>query len=341
MNSEHIKHFFTTTTARLTVSYLGIIMIMSIGFSIVFYNTSLHELNRQLPPQSVFQTPNGPNFLDRRVVINGFIQDRIEEGRRHLLFRLILINTLVLISGAGFGYWLARRTLEPIEANMEAQNQFVSDASHELRTPLTALQTTNEVALRKKKLTSAEAKEILQSNIDEVLKLKILTDNLLRLAKQDTTTLNLQSVMLPDIVTDATNQVMQSAIAKNISIADSVKNVMVQADKPGLTQAVVVLLDNAVKYSPSGGKIEIDAYSRGKQAYIKVRDHGGGITKKDLPHIFDRFYRADQARNKEQADGYGIGLALAQKIIASHDGEITVASTPGKGATFTISLPLS
>lgn len=341
MNTEHIKHFFTTTTARLTVSYLGIIMIMSIGFSMVFYNTSLHELGRQLPPQSVFQTPNEPDFLDRRVVINGFIQDRIEEGRRHLMFRLVLINFLVLIGGAGFSYWLARRTLEPIEANIEAQNHFVSDASHELRTPLTTLQTTNEVALRKKKLTISEAKEILQNNVNEVLQLKTLTDNLLRLAKQDTATLNLQPVLLTDIVTDAINQVIQAAITKKVTLADTAKKVTIQADRPSLTQAVVVLLDNAVKYSSEGGKVEVDTYSRGKHAYIRVRDYGTGITKKDLPHIFDRFYRADQSRNKNQTDGYGIGLALAQKIIASHGGEITAGSTPNKGTTFTISLPLS
>lgn len=341
MNLEQIKHFFTTATARLTVSYLGIIMIMSIGFSAVFYNTSLHELNRQLPPQSVFQTQDEPSFVERRTVINEFIQDRIDEGRRHLIFRLVLINLLVFVAGGVFSYWLARRTLEPIEANMEAQNQFVSDASHELRTPLTALQTTNEVALRKKRLTTREAKEILEYNVAEVLKLKTLTDNLLRLARHDTAPLHTQTVSLQDVATDAINQVMQAAIAKSITIEDKVKNISIQGDKPNLTQAVVVLLDNAVKYSKKGGKIFIDGYTRGKQAHIRVQDEGVGVAKKDLPHIFDRFYRADQSRNKQQAAGYGIGLALAQKIVVGHKGEITVKSTEGKGATFTISLPLS
>lgn len=341
MNPEQIKHFFTTATARLTVSYLGIIMIMSIGFSAVFYNTSMHELNRQLLPQSVFQSPSASDFVEHRSALNEFIQDRIDEGRRHLIFRLTMTNLLVLIAGGVFSYWLARRSLEPIEANMEAQNQFVSDASHELRTPLTALQTTNEVALRKKKLTSKEAQEILGYNVAEVQKLKTLTDNLLRLAKQDTVTLNLRPVVFQDVITDAINQVMQSAIAKKITIEDKVKKVEVMADRPSLVQAVVVLLDNAIKYSPQGSKIELDAYTRGKQAYIRVRDQGMGIAKDDLPHVFDRFYRADQSRNKQKTDGYGIGLALAQKIIASHGGEITAASTPGKGATFTIILPVS
>lgn len=341
MNLEQLKQFFITTTARLAVSYLGIIMIMSIGFSAVFYNTSLHELNQQLLPQSVFQVPNESNFVERRTVVNEFIQDRIEEGRRHLIFRLAMINLLVFAAGSIFSYWLARRTLEPIEANMEAQNQFVSDASHELRTPLTALQTTNEVALRKKKLSTKEAQEILEYNVTEVLKLKTLTDNLLRLAKHDTAPLKTRSVALQEVITDAINLVMQTALAKNITVEDKVKNISAQGDRSSLTQAVVVLLDNAIKYSKKGGKIFIDVSTRGKQAHIRVRDEGIGITKKDLPHIFDRFYRADQSRNKQQADGYGIGLALAQKIVASHGGEITAKSTEGKGAIFIISLPLT
>lgn len=341
MNLERIRHFFTTATARLTVSYLGIIMIMSIGFSAVFYNTSLHELSRQLPPQSVFQTQGESSFIERRTVINEFIQDRIDEGRHHLIFRLVFINLLVLIAGSAFSYWLARRTLEPIESNMEAQNQFVSDASHELRTPLTALQTTNEVALRKKKLSTQEAKKILEYNVAEVLKLKTLTDNLLRLAKHDSAPFQLQTVRLQEVATDAINQVMQAAITKNITIEDKVKNISVQGDKPNLTQAVSVLLDNAIKYSEKGSKVSLEVYARGKQVHIRVRDKGVGITKKDLPHIFDRFYRADQSRNKQQAEGYGIGLALAQKIITSHGGEITVKSTEGKGTIFTILLPLS
>jgi len=314
---------------------------MSISFSAVFYNASMHELNRQLLPQSVFQDPNTSDFVERRSILNEFIQDRIDEGRRHLIFRLVFINLLVLLAGGAFSYWLARRTLEPIEANMEAQNQFVSDASHELRTPLTALQATNEVALRKKKLSTKEAKEILEYNVAEVLKLKTLTDNLLRLARHDTAPLHTQTVSLQDVATDAINNVMQAAIAKNIAIEDKVKNISIQGDKPNLTQAVVVLLDNAVKYSKKGGTIFIDGYTRGKHAHIRVRDEGVGIAKKDLPHIFDRFYRADQSRNKQQAEGYGIGLALAQKIITSHGGEITTKSTEGKGTVFTISLPLS
>src|SRR5207245_715219 len=112
-------------------------------------------------------------------------------------------------------------------------------------------------------------------------------------------------------------------------------------DKAALTQALVTLLDNAIKYSPAKSTIHVYAAAHGKYALINVRDEGSGIAPENLPHIFDRFYRADASRNKQQHDGFGIGLALAKKITEQHHGEIIAASTPGKGSTFALKLPLN
>jgi signal transduction histidine kinase len=340
VNVRPLEKFWASTTTRLAASYLAIIMLMSVGFSIVFYNASWHELGRQVPPpdssygiRRYVEDPTSP--------IGNFLEERIDEGRHHLLIRLILLNLLALAGGSLISYYLARRTLEPIETNMESQSQFVSDASHELRTPLTVLQTTNEVALRKKKLTLPEARDVLGQNVAEVVKLQDLTDKLLRLAKLDNSTMSLAPVPLGDIVTDAVNVIVPAAKDKKIKLEDSVPKLSVLADRPGLAQALVTILDNAVKYGPDKSTVYIKAVRQGKQAVLTIRDEGDGIKAEHLPHVFDRFYRADEARSKHEADGFGIGLALAKKIIEQHNGEIGVESVEGQGAIFIIRLPLS
>lgn len=338
---DKLKIFLKTTTARLTISYLIIIMIMSLGFSLVFYNTSYRALGRQIPPPNAFGFQTRNTTFGNAQSIDEFLRERVEEGRRELAMRLIGLNILILIGGSVVSYYLARRTLKPIEENMEAQNQFVSDASHELRTPLTALQTTNEVALRKSKVSSPEAKEIFQHNVDEVTKLKQLTDSLLNLAKTDNGVTNITLVDISDVVTDALNKVVNTALEKEITVDDNVPKISVRGNKDSLSQAVAIILDNAIKYSPAKSNIQVKAQSDTKYVWVSIKDEGVGIKAVHLPHIFDRFYRVDSSRSKHTVEGFGIGLSLAKKIIEQHNGEIIAASTPGKGSTFTIKLPLS
>jgi two-component system sensor histidine kinase CiaH len=345
---QRFKNFVKTATARLSLSYLAIIMLMSIGFSVVFYNTSSRELGRQGLPPALFDDHGGQrdnsgsgNNNPSRQEIQDFLETRIVEGRRNLLHRLILLNILALAAGGALSYYLARRTLQPIEENMEAQAQFVSDASHELRTPLTAMQTTNEVALRRDKLSTKDAKDIIAQNIEEVVKLKALTDGLLNLARQDSTTIPKTAVSLQDIALEAMNRVIAQAQSKDISVEDNVADIKVLGNAASLTQAVVILLDNAIKYSAPGTTVYLSSEKKGKHGYLHVRDEGPGIRPFDLRKIFDRFYRADQSRGKKIVEGHGIGLSLAKKIIEQQGGEITAASAIGKGSTFTIRMPLA
>ncbi|MEK7594330.1 MAG: HAMP domain-containing sensor histidine kinase [Patescibacteria group bacterium] len=374
---QSVTRFIRTTTARLAASYLLIIMAMSIGFSFVFYQTSSHELGRQLPPPSVFvkRTDSGDSTItlsgsatagsgsgagvagstvtaptDDVVSVgeirtdsryNKFFQNRIDEARDELLGKLVLLNLLALILGSGLSYYLARRTLRPIETAMETQHRFVTDASHELRTPLTAILTTNEVALRSADLKLPEAKDLIKSNVEEVKKLKDLTDGLLNLAKQNGSGLLIKPVSLQQVVGEAMNSVIASAQAKKISVDDNVPNIKVEGDKEALVQAVVILLDNAIKYSDNKTTIHLEGHKKDGRGFLAVRDEGVGISPVDLPHIFDRFYRADKSRTNSMADGYGIGLAIAQKIIDQHHGRIEADSTLGKGSVFVIELPLA
>jgi two-component system sensor histidine kinase CiaH len=339
MNLHGIRQFLGSTTFRLASSYLLIIMVLSIAFSAVIYQVSWHEIGRQVPPPSFFgqreedHRQNDPDYQN-------YFKQRINEGRGALVERLVILNVGVLVGGAFLSYLLARRTLEPIEDVMHAQSRFVTDASHELRTPLTALLATNEVALRKPKLGAAEARNVIQSNTEELTKLKDLSDGLLSLAVSRGKLVR-EPVALATIVSDAVDTVEPYAAGKQIEIQAKLENLEVVADRMSLTQALVILLDNAIKYSPDKTQVTIETKRKGKAAQLRVIDQGIGIDQADLPHIFDRFYRVDNSRSKQTADGYGIGLSIAQNISLQHQGKLTAESQSGKGSTFTITLPLA
>ncbi|MBC7546765.1 HAMP domain-containing histidine kinase [Candidatus Saccharibacteria bacterium] len=319
---------------------------MSISFSFVFYYTSSHEVGKPVHFSDLTASHDGSDQLnrlrlDKNPALDQYFKLRADIVSRRLLLKLIIINLIVLAGGTMLSYLLARKTLQPIEENMESQSQFVSDASHELRTPLTALQTTNEVAIRKPAITSAEAKEIFHQNIEEVVKLRRLTDCLLKLAKNEHGELPLYPTLLSDIVSDAVNTMINPAIAKQIAIEDKVPNISVMADKTSLSQALTTILDNGIKYSSAKSTISITATSQGKFALLTIEDRGVGISSEHLPHVFERFYRVDTSRNKQADDGFGIGLSLAKKIVSQNKGEIFVDSTPGKGSSFVMKLQLA
>lgn len=336
---QKVKQFILSPTGRLSASYLAIIMAMSLTFSFVLFQVSARELNRQLPPESLYAIERlkqtNPNAK-----ITRFFEERVTEGHRTLVNNFILLNVFTLLAGSLLSYYLARRTLRPIEDSMAAQVQFVSDASHELRTPLSVLQTTNEVALRRKQLTIDQAREVLEQNVREVSQLQQLTSNLLSLAAQDNQLLELSPVDIKLAIDEAVHMVLPQAQQKSMHLLDKVPDGQVLAQKAALVQVITILLDNAIKYSPAHSKVKLAASQRSKQWHISVTDEGPGITPEDQSRIFDRFYRVDQSRSKQRVEGHGIGLALAQKLITQQDGSIRVTSKPGKGATFTLSLPV-
>jgi two-component system sensor histidine kinase CiaH len=340
MSLDNTFRFLRSATGRLAMTYLAIIMFMSIGFSIVFYNTSAHQLGRQLPPRALY----GDGFISNgfRPGVEDFFQQRIDEGRHALLIKLVWLNLLAFGVGATLSYLLARRTLRPIEASMEAQSQFVSDASHELRTPLTAIKASNEVAMRKPRLNLQEAKQVIKQNTEDVVKLQGLTDGLLRLANDNgVSSRKLVPVALADAVAEAMNQVVQLAQAKGVTVNDQLVDTKVLGDKQSLTQIITILLDNAIKYSEPKATVTLGSLVKGRFAYVHVRDSGIGIRAADLPHIFKRFYRVDRARSKEQRNGYGLGLSIADQLVRQLHGEILVDSAPNKGSTFTMKLPMA
>jgi two-component system sensor histidine kinase CiaH len=328
---------FHSAALKLTAWYLAIIMALSLGCSYALYNVSSNDLDNNIHrhlPLSVNEllTPKDVRYLAN------YRDRQLQKDLNHLKSNLITFNIMVLLLGGAASYMLARRTLEPIEQSLDSQKRFTSDASHELRTPLTAMQAEIEVALRDTSLTKAQAKELLQSNLEEVEKLRRLSDGLLNLA-QHQKPYNLTAVNLKPSIEEALKRVEKSASTKNITISDHTNDLKLKADNYSLAEVLVILIDNAIKYSPERSKIEISSLVTGKAGKISIKDQGIGIKASELPHIFDRFYRSDSSRSKTQAEGYGLGLAIAKKITDSMDGIIEVRSAPGKGSTFTISLP--
>ena len=322
-------------------------MIISLFFSATIYQTSIKELDRGLRhPTAVFNTIEGPAGVGFPAGIRTqFLNERetqYQEAHDRILNNLILTNILILIGGGALCYYLALRTLKPIEEAHEAQSRFTADASHELRTPITAMRTENEVALMDPKLTLKDARLQLKSNVEELEKLSSLSEGLLRLAQIDNNHLEKTTVSAETITRAAVNRVLPQTEAHNILIKTVMQtDAEVVVDQASATEALVTLIDNAVKYSPDESEVIVRVTQDQRQVFFQVIDTGPGINKEELPHIFDRFYRADSSRTKKSVGGYGLGLAIAKSIADAHHGDITVVSKVKKGSTFTLSLPAS
>lgn len=330
---------FRSAALKLTLWYLAIIMFISILFSFSLYHVSSSELSRNVNRQiSYFNNLLGPE--ESRSY--GRLRLRLlSEDLAKFKAKLVLFNFIVLLGGGAASYWLARRTLDPIEKALDAQSRFASDASHELRTPLAAIQTENEVALRNKSLTKTEAIDLLKSNLEEVGKLKMLSEGLLRLAAGNGRLENSQPIKLKPLLETAAARYQKAANAKKIRIIITAGDQTVIGDRNSLIELFSVFIDNAIKYSPARKDIKVGVKRQGNKVAIKIEDKGIGIKQTEMPYIFERFYQTEASRHKDQPGGYGLGLAIAKNIVEAHRGHIQVSSVQGKKTAFTVFLPSS
>jgi signal transduction histidine kinase len=204
------------------------------------------------------------------------------------------------------------------------------------------MKTEIEVALREKKLSETEAKSLLTSNLEEVTKLEALSNNLLRLAQYSAgqREVKWEPTKLETVVDEALRRTRPAAQIKQIKMAAELRPHEFEAQPESLTELLVILLDNAVKYGRPDTAITVSGGAHGSQLELRVKDEGIGIAPDDLPHIFDRFYRADSSRSKQNVEGYGLGLSIAKQIAELHHGHIEAQSALGHGTTFIIRLPL-
>lgn len=321
---------FKEARFKLTAWYLSIIMVISLSFSVAIYIGVNRELVRFETAQNLRQ--HRVDVISEYLRTNGIPippeqppqldSETIEAARIRIITILGIINFAILgVAGAG-GYFLAGQTLEPIEKNLEEQKEFISNASHELRTPLTSLKTEIEVALRDKKMSPADAKKLLLSNLEDVNKMQKLSNYLLELNRYES------GRELSMVKVDLRKVVIKAVGRKDVKT--NLRKSIVMGNEDSLVELTGILLDNAIKYG-KGKPVEVRTKTEG---IIEVTDHGVGISRSDLPHIFDRFYRSDKSRG---TNGYGLGLSIAKSIVDAHHGTISVSSS-GKGSTFKVTL---
>jgi len=231
------------------------------------------------------------------------------------------------------------------EEAMARQRHFISAISHDIRTPLTIIKGDIEVALMRER-EKAEYAEILSSNLEEVERIHQLVDNLVTLARADygEMGLDVHTVALGSLLAEVRESFSEAARRKGLLLESYIEgDIQIEGDEARLRQLFHNLIDNAIHYTLSGGRIECALlYSRDREdVSIRFRDNGLGIAQKDLPHIFEPFYRGTPSR-RTQHSGYGLGLAICDHIVRAHNGRISVESRQGKGSgtTFTVRLPL-
>jgi len=260
-----------------------------------------------------------------------------EEALDHLLVVLLLGGGATVIIATIGGWFLAGKALSPVEVAFERQNVFVADASHELRTPLAVIRANAEF-LQERQPASEEAAEI----VSETDRLSSLVDSLLAVARGDGTGEAAHDELDLGAVVEGSAASMRSlaserGVALDVSAAPELR---VRGSREQLRQLVVILVDNALRYTAKGGQVDVDVAGRDGSAVMAVTDTGIGIPPDALSHVFERFYRADDARTRDSG-GVGLGLAIAQKLVDEHGGRISAESTPGQGSTFTVTLPLA
>jgi two-component system, OmpR family, sensor kinase len=231
-------------------------------------------------------------------------------------------------------------TLARLENSVDQMKQFTASISHELRTPLTALRGEAEVALLKAHSVE-EYQHLLASQLEEFDKLTHMVNQLVVLARAEAGEIHWtdQSVDLSALAASLTEQMEPIASAKNVRLETKITSrIIVRGDSNWLERVILNLLDNAIKFTGGGGTVRLELTSQNGQAVLRVADTGVGIPPEAIPHVFERFFRAEPSRSKH-VEGVGLGLALAKWIVEQHRGQIEAESEPARGSRFTVRLP--
>ncbi len=331
---------FEKARLKLTFWYTISILLITGTLSLLFYNRISFVLDKEFARIEDRLQREELRILKQVHVPHPRIQpEDLNQTKRMIATQLLLVNSVIGLIALSAAYLLAGKTLKPIEKSMQKQKQFVTDAAHELRTPLTALKSSLEVSLMQKG-KDKKIKQIFTENLESVEHLILLTERLLFLTKPNAGSLIKEETSINDLVNKAVDALKPLASKKKISLRKKLsKNaIKINADKTMILELFMILLDNAIKYSPEKSTVLISLTQNKNKSLVAITDQGPGINNEEVRKVFDRFYRAEKSRSK---NGFGLGLSIAKKIVTAHNGKITVSSNPGKGSTFTVELPKS
>lgn len=263
-----------------------------------------------------------------------------KEVLRTLLLILIIGCGIGSLCAIGIGFFLAGRALIPIQNSWEKQQQFVSDASHELRTPLAVIQSKTDILFHSPSATIEEKAMDISTISKECRRLSKLVSNLLLLARSDSNQIEMDKKtfemdkLLEEIV-DPYKEI--ASYQEKEMIVKVERDILFMGDRERIHQMMVILLDNAMKYTNEGGHIQIHCTQTSSSIRIQVKDNGIGVKEEDIPKLFDRFYQGDKARST--SEGAGLGLSIANWIVEKHYGKISVESKWGEGTCFEVIFP--
>ena len=316
------SNVFFKARLKLTALYVLVVAVIIFGFSIFLYQS----ISRNLKDAS------DDDFAD-----TGSHQHFVENTLGSVEEEILLADLVILLASAGISYVLAGYTLRPIQSALEAQKTFSENASHELRTPLAVMKNDIEVLLRNPSPTSDAIQATLKSNLEEIDRMTKMGKDLLVLARSERRIeTDIEKIDVAMVVQKITDKISPLAAAKNISITTTLDTpLFIMGNRSALEHILLNLLQNAMQYTPQGGSVQAQLTSIKSQVVVTISDTGSGIDPKDLPHIFERFYKG------ESASGTGLGLSIVKELVDQHKGTIGVESVRGQGTIATVHFPLT
>lgn len=316
---------FQRTRLKLTVFYVALISLILIAFSLALYYSYAQTISSDIEG----------NFTDQEQALI------VRKSLTRLGILLVLINSGTLVATGIVSFVLVGATLKPIREAMDRQKQFTADAAHELRTPLAIMRTELEVALGDPE--SRKVSPLLQSNLEEIERLSGMVENLLLVSRMDDpqNRLALEEVDFSQLARESLERMKPYMEKKGLNLHTSLpEGVVLRGDREWLRRLLFNLLKNAVDYNREEGEIRVEIKDQAKGVWLAISDTGIGISPEDLPHVFERFYRADKSRSS-RIQGTGLGLTIAKSIVEAHRGNIRLKSAWGKGTTVEVFLPHS
>ncbi len=321
---------FKGAVIRLTAYYtIGVFLILAV-FNILVYGLFSAGIEREIHEDTF--------IVERHILIEG---DTESEGVTDDLLNVLLVSdTTILILTLIVSYLLARKTLAPLGDAYQKQKRFVADAAHELRTPLAVIKAGSELFLQNER-TGSEYKQFIAESQEEIERLIALSNDLLFLTQNvEAQVYTFEKFSVSDICTKQFENISAYAKTKHITMQSHIeKELCMFGKRDDISRLVLNLLKNAIDYNKLDGSVALTLAKKQSDIVLTVSDTGIGIAQSDIPHIFERFYKADSSRTQTNTSGSGLGLALVHEITTLHKGIIQVTSTLNSGTTFELSFP--